>query len=339
MGSIFNNIWHQLPPEISHKIAMCALSTCHFSSFLPATKPIPSLSCNIAGIQLSHPIGLASGFNKNGKHLKTICKLGFSFVEIGTVTPLPQKGNSKPRVFKDIKNQAIINRMGFNSGGFDAVAKNIIKQLPLEIPIGVNIGPNKNSIDVIDDFCLGWKYFKNIADYVVLNISSPNTEGLRNWHNPDLLFKLLKSIFRTSKDAKLFVKFSPDRNKKDDKKLVKICFENDVSGIILSNTTIKRPHFISKKIINEIGGLSGQPLINNTQKDLESFASFCPKGITIISVGGFSNADDISKAMENGASAIQIFTSLIFQGPSLVSNIINNLNYKKTRNSKQINIL
>lgn len=325
---LFKNIWQQLPPELSHKIAISALSTFYLSSFLPKTKPVQNLACNLAGIKLSHPIGLAAGFNKNGKNLKSISKLGFSFIEIGTVTRFPQEGNPKPRIFKDIKNKAIINRMGFNSDGYEAVAKNILKQLPLPVPIGVNIGPNKNSSDIINDFCLGWKCFNNIADYITINISSPNTPGLRSWHSPNMLKKILQAINRTKDNIKLFVKLSPDRDKTLDKTLFNICLDNKVSGVILSNSTVKRPSYLSKKIICEAGGLSGSPLIENTLHEIELFNNNSPKGLALIAVGGFDHATDIDKALSNGANAVQLFSSLVFSGPTLVSKIINKLNLK-----------
>lgn len=321
--------------EKVHNFTLFVISK--FTFLLPFFKIFWSVSkkdeTKIGNLVFKNRLGLAAGFDKNGVALRFWNSVGFSHIEVGTVTPLPQSGNPKPRLFRLIKDRGVINRMGFNNSGADAVRKNILeakKYLSKDFIIGVNIGKNKNTPNenAADDYLKCFKTLYDAADYFTINISSPNTKGLRELQEEASLRELLtkiKNLNKSLSDFKevknVFVKIAPDIN--DD--LVKIIYntavETGITGIILTNTTITRKNLSEK--INEEGGLSGKPLKNLADSILEKFNNLnSDKKLVLIGAGGVFNKEDYNKKIKNGASLVQIYTGMIYEGPAIIKKIL-----------------
>lgn len=289
---------------------------------------------NINGLVFKNRLGLAAGFDKNAAALRFWNTLGLSHAEVGTVTPLPQSGNEKPRLFRLKKDGAIINRMGFNNKGADEIRKNILdarKHLSNDFIVGVNIGKNKNTPneEAVNDYLTCFKKMYDAADYFTINISSPNTKGLRELQEEESLRELLtkiknlnKSLSEFKDEKNIFVKIAPDINDEQIRIIYNTVSDAGITGIILTNTTITRKNL--KEKIKEEGGLSGKPLKKMADDVLEKFHKLnADNKLVLIGAGGVFSKDDYNKKIINGASLVQIYTGMIYEGPALIKKILN----------------
>ena len=314
------------PPELAHSITINALKFFKFNF----ENDDEILSQHLLGLDFPNPIGLAAGFDKNAEVVRSIFGLGFGFVEVGTITPQPQKGNPKPRVFRLEKDNAIINSLGFNNKGSRKVKKNLLKiqnSFYGNKIIGVNIGKNKNSINSIEDYLLNMEELGGLASYITINISSPNTKGLRDLQLRGNIEKLIKKIVKKREEIEninkkpILIKISPDLNEDQLRDIALISLANNIDGLIMTNTTINRPNTLlsSNKIHN--GGLSGKPLFETSNKILRKMYNFTNGQILLIGVGGISSGSDCYEKIKSGASLVQLYTSLVYSGPKLISKI------------------
>ena len=286
------------------------------------------------GLDFFNPIGLAAGFDKNAEVVMPLLNLGFGFVEAGTVTPKPQKGNAKPRVFRLTQDKGIINYLGFNNLGIDVVATKLQK-LNLNIlskgVIGINIGRNKDTSDAIGDYCIGLEKLGPLAHYVTVNISSPNTPGLRDLQNRGQIENLVKSLNKIKNNQEnlgtkaVLFKISPDMNEEQLRDIALMSLALGVDGLIISNSTTDRPSTLISSNKNEIGGLSGKPLFIKSTLMLKKMYSLTNGQIPLIGVGGISNGVECYEKIKAGASLVQLYTSLVYQGPSIVKKIKNEI--------------
>jgi len=278
----------------------------------------------LLGKNFPNPIGLAAGFDKSGEVYNSLLKFGFGFIEIGTVTPLKQFGNPKPRIFRLEDDSALINRLGFNNDGIEII-KNRIKSEKKKGVVGINIGPNKNTKDQKNDFCIGLKNFFDIADYITVNISSPNTEGLRDFHDQEKLEDLLLALNKIKSENKinipLLLKISPDIKDNQISEIADTAIKNDISGIILTNTTNSNKDKLISDFKKEEGGLSGEPLQQISTNMIKKFYKQLNGKIPIIGVGGVNSGKSAYEKIIAGASLLQLYTGLVYKGPSIVKNI------------------
>jgi len=282
---------------------------------------------NVMGINFPNRVGLAAGLDKDGEYFQALSKCGFGFVEIGTVTPLAQSGNEQPRLFRLISAEAIINRMGFNNKGVDNLIKNV-KQSGFKGVLGINIGKNKNTSEenAVDDYIICFEKVYSHADYVTINISSPNTPGLRDLQFGETLQNLLRDLKFKQREltqqqdryVPIVVKVAPDMDDDAIESLASTFIEYAIDGVIVSNTTLSRDGVEGVIDGNQQGGLSGKPLKDKADHSLQVMAAHLDKKIPIIAVGGISCADDAEKKIKLGASLVQIYTGFIYQGPKLV---------------------
>lgn len=298
----------------------------------------PAFSKKVFGLTFPNPVGLAAGFDKNAKYLNELETLGFGFVEIGTVTPLPQDGNPKPRLFRLPEDKALINRMGFNNDGVKAIAeraRHYKKQTTnSRLIIGGNIGKNKltPNEDAWKDYEVCFNELHDTVDYFVVNVSSPNTPGLRDLQQKDSLKKILTHLQDINKtkniEKPLLLKISPDLNQHDLDDIIDLALEINLDGLVAANTTISRNNLITgKKDIEKIGagGLSGKPLIKESNRITDYIYTKTKGAIPVIGSGGIFYADDAKEKLESGASLIQVWTGFIYEGPGIVKKIISNL--------------
>ena len=282
------------------------------------------MKVKILGKSFPNPIGLAAGFDKSAEVYNSLFKFGFGFIEVGTITPLKQLGNSKPRVLRLVEDFAMINRLGFNNDGIDVVKERIKSKQNRGI-LGINIGPNKNTKDQKNDFCLGLKNFFNKADYITINISSPNTQGLRNFHNEEKLDDLLKSLNKIKQENKtkipLLLKVSPDIEDSHISEISDIAIKNDISAIILTNTSNSNRDNLISEMKKEKGGLSGEPLQQISTNMIKKFYKQLKGKIPIIGVGGISSGKSAYEKIIAGASLLQLYTGFVYKGPMIVKNI------------------
>ena len=266
-------------------------------------------------MELASPIGLAAGFDKNADVFNATLSLGFGFVEVGTITPNPQTGNPKPRLFRLPDEEALINKMGFNNKGMLYVSKNARK--PKLGIVGVNIGANAKSINKVLDYTSVFEFLAHLFDYVTINVSSPNTKNLRDLQKPELLEKILKNVKSINVSLKspvpIFIKIAPDLYKNNIIEILNVCEENGVSGLIATNTTISSKTL--KKPTSFEGGLSGKPLFKPSNNILRLLAKKKNASTALIGVGGIFSATDIYEKIKMGASAVQIYTSFVYNGP------------------------
>lgn len=317
-----------LDPETSHNFAIFASKHRLFpkSNF----KDTSQLNIKLFKKTFTNPIGIAAGFDKNAEGILGLNDIGFGFVEIGSVTPKPQLGNEKPRVFRLIEDKAVINRYGFNSDGHDKVLQRL-KQIKQDnkypdLIIGVNLGKNKESQNAIDDYCLGIKKFAEVADYFVINISSPNTPGLRQLQAKNELEKLLKEVFiinKTTANKPVLLKLAPDLTYQERIEIAKVIMKPDcrVDGLIISNTTTNRPDNLVGRDKHEIGGLSGAPLRAISTRVISHMHVLTSGTVPIIGVGGIANGLDAYDKIRAGATAVQLYTALVYDGPPVVSKV------------------
>jgi dihydroorotate dehydrogenase len=324
MFSVLRPFLFNLDPETAHDLAIKSLKFNPFPRKMFEVEDEQMLNIELLGKNFPNPIGLAAGFDKSAEAYNPILKLGFGFVEIGTVTPLKQYGNSKPRIFRLEDDEALINRLGFNNDGMEKI-KNRIKLESKRGILGINIGPNKDTKDQKNDFCLGLKNFFDIADYITVNISSPNTEGLRDFHNQEKLENLLSSLNKIKKDNKtnipLLLKVSPDIRDDDISEIAGIAMKNDISAIILTNTTNGNKDKLVSENKKEKGGLSGRPLQQLSTNLIKKFYKQLNDKIPIIGVGGVDSGKSAYQKIVAGASLIQLYTGFVYKGPSTAKDI------------------
>ena len=323
-----------LSPEFLHKLFLFSL---RLKVFKKQAKFL-NLQTEVFGKYFENPIGLAAGFDKNAEAISGLFDLGFGFLELGTVTPMPQKGNDKPRVFKIPEYEAVIQRLGFNNKGIEDFIRNLknFDKKKNQI-LGINIGKNKNSEDDFSDYEFLYSTVEGYADYITINISSPNTPGLRDLQKKENITKLISIL--PPKTKATFIKISPDLNDKELNDLCNIALESDkVDGLILTNTTITRQNLHSKPVknswkIDEVGGLSGPPLRNLSNQIIHKVYKKTKGKIVLIGVGGVSSGKDAFEKISLGCNLVQLYTSLIYQGPNLIFNILTELSYLLKKNN------
>jgi len=324
MFSIFRPFLFNLDPETAHDLAIKSLKFNFLPNQIFDVEDEEILKVKILGKSFPNPIGLAAGFDKSAEVYNSLFKFGFGFIEVGTITPLKQLGNSKPRVFRLVEDFAMINRLGFNNDGIDVVKERIKSKQNRGI-LGINIGPNKNTKDQKNDFCLGLKNFFNKADYITINISSPNTQGLRNFHNEEKLDDLLKSLNKIKQENKtkipLLLKVSPDIEDSHISEISDIAIKNDISAIILTNTSNSNRDNLISEMKKEKGGLSGEPLQQISTNMIKKFYKQLKGKIPIIGVGGISSGKSAYEKIIAGASLLQLYTGFVYKGPMIVKNI------------------
>lgn len=308
-----------LEPETAHNLSIRALQWTPLPS-APADDPI--LATTVAGLRLPNPVGLAAGLDKNGVALHGIARLGFGFVECGSVTPKAQSGNPKPRLFRLSEDRAIINRMGFNNAGLDAFADQLARR-PRSAIVGANLGANKDTEDKAADYVAGLVRVKGLADYVTVNVSSPNTPGLRALQGraqlDDLLGRLAEA--RGGDATPVFLKIAPDLEDGEMAMIVEAAIDHRIDALIVSNTTLDRPVSLRSADKRESGGLSGAPLKSRAALALRAAAEASGGRLPLIAVGGIESGADAWERVRAGASAIQIYSALIYEGPGLVGRI------------------
>ncbi|HWI75977.1 MAG TPA: quinone-dependent dihydroorotate dehydrogenase [Sphingomicrobium sp.] len=311
-----------LDAETAHRATIAALKWLPLhSAHLPK-----SLSTTVAGLEFPSPVGLAAGFDKDAEVAAEMLTLGFGFVEVGTLTPRPQSGNPKPRLFRLSEDQAVINRMGFNNCGQADAFMRLKTCSRAGGPIGVNIGANKDSPDLVGDYVAGVKAMSSVADYLTVNISSPNTPGLRALQNHGALDTLLSAIAgaRAKRGPPIFLKVAPDLDKGDPDRIVRAAMDHGIDAIIVSNTTVSRPA-LKSDWGREQGGLSGAPLKPMALDTLRLFRKAADGALPLIGCGGIANADDAWERIRAGASLVQLYSAMVYQGPHVARHIAEGL--------------
>src|SRR6056300_111469 len=316
---------HKFDPETSHGLSIAALK----SGLAPLSGQVTSsrLATTIAGLDLPNPIGLAAGYDKNAEVIAPLTKAGFGFIEVGAATPRPQPGNPKPRLFRLIQDQAAINRFGFNNQGMEAIGARLAARPNTGI-VGLNLGANKDSSDRAADFALVLAHCGPYLDFATVNVSSPNTEKLRDLQGKDALGALLNGVLATnaglSTPIPIFLKIAPDLTPDEIADIADVAREIGISGIIATNTTLSREGLTSKDR-GEQGGLSGAPLFEKSTRVLAQLSQLCGPDIPLIGVGGVSTAAQAYEKIRAGASAVQLYTALVYGGLSMVSDIAKGL--------------
>lgn len=331
-------IFH-LDPETAHGLALKSLRY----GLVPTQKPKAqqeakgrheNLRVSVGQLDYPNPVGLAAGFDKNAEAMSGAFGLGFGFLEVGTVTPKPQTGNPKPRIFRLPEDTALINRLGFNNEGHSRVLARLKHEKPSHRIVGVNIGANKESADRIHDYVEGVRAFGGIASYLTLNISSPNTPGLRDLQEVSQLENLLSKVNNERKRAEdnharhvpIYLKLAPDMDDDTLKSLLDVILQQGIDALIISNTTIERPSTLKEKDQKqEAGGLSGRPLFQKATQKLATAYLHAGQNLPLIGVGGITSPQDAIQKLEAGATLLQLYTGLVFKGPGLVMEIVKGL--------------
>ncbi|MBT3446208.1 quinone-dependent dihydroorotate dehydrogenase [bacterium] len=320
-------IWN-LSPETAHNIAVVLIK--HGILNLYSCSLDKRLKVEVAGMDFASPVGMAAGFDKNAEIYNQLFKIGFGFVEVGTVTPRPQYGNIKPRIFRLQDDLGLINRLGFNNVGLTQFISNFDennRDLESQRRVGINIGPNKDSKDRIKDFVDCLKEAEKKADYITVNISSPNTPDLRDFESSKIVELLSEIKINRETKTPIFVKVSPDLENSRISFVIETILKNNLSGLIVSNTSSSRDFKLKSSTSVQEGGLSGHPILNLSNQKL-AFAYSVTKGlIPLVGVGGISSGADVYKKIKLGANLVELYTSMIFEGPSLISAINKELLY------------
>ena len=324
MFSNIRSLIFKLDPEIAHNLAIKSLKLNFLPNLPDENKDDPLFKAKLFEKDIENPIGMAAGFDKNAEVYNSLFKLGFGFVEVGTVTPLKQYGNSKPRVFRLVEDEALINRLGFNNNG----SKNVLERIKSNKQIGllgINIGPNKNSDNRLDDYLHCFKIFQDVADYITINISSPNTEDLRSFHDQTKLNKLLENLDKEKKNLSskipIAVKISPDINDQEIKKITEVLLSNNIEAIIISNTSDSSRDSLKNIQKHQKGGLSGKPIEEKSSKLINKFYKLLNGIIKIIGCGGVDSGKSAYEKLLAGANCVQLYTGMVFRGPNVVKMI------------------
>ena len=316
-----------LDAERAHGLTIDALK----SGMVPCRGGIRDarLKVSLAGLEFDNPVGLAAGFDKNGEVPDAMLKLGFGFTEIGTITPRAQTGNPKPRVFRLIEDEGIINRLGFNNEGHQAALRRLEARRSKGGIVGINIGANKDSEDFVADYEKGIETFSHLASYFTVNISSPNTPGLRNLQGAEALRLLLERIFEThSRQAHqppVFLKLAPDLDENQIDDIAGIINQSALSAVMISNTTLSRKTVIGRENAAEAGGLSGSPVFERSTIILAKFRQKVRKNIPLIGIGGVKNGETAWAKLEAGAALVQLYSCMVYEGPNIARNICQGL--------------
>jgi dihydroorotate dehydrogenase len=335
----------RLDPETAHGVTLRTLDALHAVGgrlLLPRSpKPFPT---RVFGLTFPNPVGLAAGLDKNASHADALFALGFGFVEVGTVTPRPQAGNPKPRMFRLAEHSAIINRLGFNNDGVDALVRNVERMRSRRGVLGINIGKNKDTPNELAEadylHCLERVY--PLADYVTVNISSPNTAGLRELQEEQALRRLVGALregqerlaARHGKRVPMLVKIAPDLSESDIEAAARVLSDLKVDGVIATNTTIGRPEVEHLPVADEAGGLSGGPLLAQATTVLRMMRTRLPESIPLIGVGGILSGADAVTKMAAGASLVQCYSGLIYRGPALIGECVEAMRRRKEAPSR-----
>jgi dihydroorotate dehydrogenase len=313
-----------LDPEVAHDLAIKSLKLNVLPKSFFQVNGEEILETKLFKKKLNNPIGLAAGFDKSAEVYNSLFKLGFGFVEVGTITPKRQSGNPKPRIFRLEKDKAMINRLGFNNDGMEAVSDRLEKRPPDDF-LGINVGPNKDTKDKTLDFITCFNKLNKLASYITVNISSPNTEGLRDFHEERLLSNLLSKLTQIKRNKKsqcpIVLKISPDIEEKEISKINELILKFQIDGIILSNTTNQHRENLSDIKKNEAGGLSGRPLQEISLKLIKNFYKSNKGRVPIIGVGGVDSGHNAFEKIAAGATAVQLYTGMIYNGPGVVKDI------------------
>lgn len=323
---------HRVDPERAHGLSLTALR----SGLVPLPGPVtsPRLVTSVAGLTLLNPVGLAAGYDKNAVALAALAKSGFGFVEVGAATPLPQPGNPQPRLFRLTEDRAAINRFGFNNEGADAIAARLAKRTTGAVPVGLNLGANKTSTDRAADFARVLATCGPHVDFATVNVSSPNTEKLRDLQGAAALSALLAGVMETraglARRIPVFLKIAPDLNSDELAELAEVAMAAGVDAIIATNTTLSREDLKSAHR-GEMGGLSGAPLFEKSTRILAQLSKLTEGRLPLIGVGGISSAEEAYAKLRAGASAVQLYTALVYHGLSLAAEVATGLDALLTR--------
>ena len=326
MFDILRPFLFKINPETAHSLAINALKFGNIASI--KINKSPRIETSIFNEKIHSPIGVAAGFDKNAEVYNSLFNLGFGFVEVGTVTPKPQFGNPRPRVFRLEEDEALINRLGFNNQGCEEISLRIKKNKPKGL-LGINIGPNKDSNDRVEDYTTCLKKFINLASYITINISSPNTENLRDFHKTSELNNLIKSILEEKNNSNsstpIAVKISPDLSSNQVEKISQILIDNKIETIIISNSTDRNREGLTNMNRFEKGGLSGKPIEKISNRIINEFYNLVGKQIKIIGVGGVDSAKSAYEKILSGATLVQLYTGMVYRGPRIAAQINNGL--------------
>ena len=328
--NFFLKIFKFLPPEIAHNLALESLN------FLYKTRLLRFFYDNVksepkvfAGMHFQNMLGTAAGLDKNGDYIDCLGALGFGFLEVGTVTPEKQYGNSKPRVFRNFQENAIINRLGFNNKGVDYLVKNL-KSRKYDGIVGVNVGANKWSSEEarVQDYLICIEKVHKFANYITINISSPNTPNLRDFHNYENIINLVNAIDKKASELNIqipfFLKISPDESNESIDKIIEVIEKSKFTGIIATNTTVDKSSLSNISLKDIEGGLSGEPLMKKSTDKIKHISIKSNNQIPIIGVGGVMNREDCHEKITSGAGLVQIYTGFVLKGPKIVSQILQN---------------
>ena len=324
MFSNLRSLIFKLDPETAHNLAIKSLRFNLIPNVLEKDNDNPLFKTKLFHKDLDNPVGMAAGFDKNAEVYNSLFKLGFGFVEVGTITPFKQYGNPKPRVFRLVEDKALINRLGFNNLG----SKNVLDRIKSNKPtglLGINIGPNKDTENRLEDYLDCLKTFQEVADYIAINISSPNTEDLRSFHEQtklnDLLENIEKEKINLGSKTPIAVKVSPDVNDTDIKKITEVLLSNNIEAIIVSNTSDSSRDTLSNIQKHQKGGLSGKPIEKKSTSLINKFYKILKGRIKIIGVGGVDSGKSAHEKFMAGANYVQLYTGMVFRGPNIVNMI------------------
>ena len=310
-----------IDPEPAHAASIAALK------LLPGgAQSAGPLATTVAGLAFPNPLGIAAGYDKDGEVPDALLALGFGFAEVGSITPLPQAGNPKPRLFRLSEDRAVINRMGFNNGGAEAAVARLAQRAGKPGIVGINVGANKDSPDRVADYAAMVRIMAPLASYLAINISSPNTPGLRALQDEGALAALLDAVLaaRGAKGPPVFLKVAPDLESADVDAIARIAMDKRVDALIVSNTTISRPHLTSRHAA-ETGGLSGAPLHDLALERLRSFRKATGGAIPLVGVGGIASAEQAWQRIRAGASLVQLYSAMTYEGPGIARRIVTGL--------------
>jgi dihydroorotate dehydrogenase len=324
MFSNLRSLIFKLDPETAHNLAIKSLKFNFVPNILDKDKDNPLFKTRLFNKDLDNPIGMAAGFDKNAEVYNSLFKLGFGFVEVGTVTPLKQYGNPKPRVFRLVEDEALINRLGFNNYG----AMNVLERIKSNKQsglLGINIGPNRDTENRLNDYIECLKTFYEVADYITINISSPNTEDLRSFHDQTKLNELLENIDKEKKSLNsqvpIAVKVSPDIDDQEINKISEVLLNNNIEVIIVSNTSDSTRENLNNILGHQKGGLSGKPIEKKSTDLINKFYKILRGRIKIIGVGGVDSGKGAYEKFLAGANYVQLYTGMVFRGPNIVNMI------------------
>ncbi len=313
-----------LPPESAHRLTLAAL---HLGAAPRAAAADPILVQTVWGRRLRSPLGLAAGFDKNAEVIRPMLALGFASVEVGTITPQPQSGNPRPRLFRLAADGAIVNRLGFNNQGLEAAARRLERRDRQWGMVGANVGKNKDSEDAVADYVAGVRRLAPLADYVTINVSSPNTPGLRQLQAREPLDRLIGSVLEArarlalASPPPILIKVAPDLDEPATVDIAEVALARGIDGIIVSNTTVARPDDLVSPARGEAGGLSGRPLFQPSTHLLAQFRRLTQGRLLLVGVGGIGSGRDAYLKIRAGASLVQLYTALVYDGPGLIARI------------------